>query len=133
MINSFLPPLADLDEETRLKLANYLRDRNEYLDASRKLNELRIKMLIDGTPASAEHVNDYASTVVAPLRAGVSRQMTELLKRSVDLEGLKSMMPMVLMGLMRSVNLRLLLTVFDLEPDIVERMVTKIKNYIKLD
>lgn len=133
MINALLPPLTDLDTETRLMLANYLRDRNEYLEATRTLNEMRIQMLIDGTPESAERASDFASTVVGPLRDGLTPQMHALFKKSIDIEGMKSMLPIVLMGLMRSVNLRLLLTTAGAEPDVIDKMVEMIKNYISLD
>ena len=133
MINALLPPLTDLDEETRLELANYLRDRNEYLEAVRTLNELRIQMLIDGTPESTERASDYASTVVGPLRDGLSPQLDRLLKKSVDFEGMKSMLPMIVMGLMRSVNLRLMLTTLGYEPDVIDKLVDMIKNYVSRD
>ena len=133
MINALLPPLTDLDEETRLELANYLRGRNEYLEATRTLNELRIQMLIDGTPESAERASDYASTVVGPLRDGLTPRLIGLLKKSVDFESLKGMLPMVVMGLMRSVNLRLMLTTIGYEPDVIDKLVNMIKDYVSRD
>ena len=130
MIQDFLPPLSELDEETRTKVAALLTDRNELLEAKVKLNRLRAAMLLNPTQSNIDSVEAYTSTVIAPLNTRLNEQAGELMMASVDVEGLKSMMPMVLMGLLRSVNLSLLLTAIDIEPDRIDRLISKIKDYV---
>ena len=131
MLDGLFPSLIEMDEETRLKLAELLEGRNEHLQQQLTLNSLRITMLRDGTPDSEQRAKDFNSAVVAPLRDKLTPQTLELLERSIDLKGIKGIMPLVVMGLMQSVNLPLLLTTVGMEPDQVEQLVGMVQDYVK--
>lgn len=131
MFGELFPSLTEMDRETREKLANLLSDRNEYLEQQQTLNKLRIEMLRDGTPESEQRVKDFNSAVVVPLRAKMTPVILELFQKSVNVEGLKSIMPIIVMGLMQSVNLPLLFATAGVELDAAEEIINTIKDYVK--
>lgn len=123
--------LAGLDEETRLKLADLLTRRNEYFVQLTKLNELRIQALMNPSTYLEEQMNDFNSAVVAPLRDGMSKDMSSILDGAVNVDNIKALMPMILMGVLQSVNVPLLLVTLGLEPDMIEKLVSEINKFIR--
>jgi hypothetical protein len=131
MLDDLFPSITEADEETRLKLAELLENRNEYLQQQLTLNSLRVTMLRDGTPESEQRAKDFSSTVVAPLREKMTPQIIELLQSSFDIKGIKGLMPIIVMGILQSVNLPVLLTTLGLEPDQVEQLASLVQDYVK--
>lgn len=122
---------ASLSEEQRKALASMLEDRNTYMEHGVKLNELRIIALRDGTPESEERVNDYASTVVAPLRKAVAAKANALIVEGIDLDGLKSVLPMIGLALLGSVNLPLLMNASGVDEDMITEFTDMLSQYLK--
>lgn len=122
---------ADLTAEQREKLAAYLTLRNEYLPAQIELNRRRIAVLENYSPAEEAAIREYSATVVAPLRLKFSQSWIELLKDSVDVKAMESMLPMVLMVLTQSINVPMLLTTLGLEPDSIDQLTHGLSSYFK--
>lgn len=122
---------ASLSEEQRKALASMLEDRNTYMEHGVKLNELRIIALRDGTPESEQRVNDYASTVVAPLRKAVAAKANALIVEGIDLDGLKSVLPMIGLALLGSVNLPLLMNASGVDEDMITEFTDMLSQYLK--
>jgi hypothetical protein len=122
---------ADLTAEQREKLAAYLTLRNEYLPAQIELNRRRIAVLTNYSPAEEAAIQEYSATVVAPLRLKFSQSWIELLKDSVDVKAMESMLPMVLMVLTQSINVPMLLTTLGLEPDSIDQLTHGLSSYFK--
>jgi hypothetical protein len=123
--------LDTLDDESRTRLANLLSGRNAYNAELIKLNELRIDMLLNPTPEKQEAIDAFNTTVVAPLRDGLTQDAFALFSVAVNIDNLKDLMPMVLAGVLQSVNIPLLLTVIGLEPDTINKLVQAISEFIK--
>ncbi len=128
-----LASLADLKPEDRERLASLLADRNEYLRQSIVLNDLRIVQLNNPTPENEARVAAFNSTVVAPLRSKMSADLSALLSSAVNIASIKAFMPMIVAGVMQSVNIPLALTTLGIDPDTVEELVGIVKDYIKAD
>jgi hypothetical protein len=128
---SSFPSLDTLDDETRTRLANLLSNRNAYLAEMIKLNELRVDGLLNPTPAKQEAIDAFNSTVVAPLRDGLTSDTLALLGTAVDIDSLKDLVPFMLAGALRSINIPLLMATLGFEPDTINKLVKEISEYIK--
>lgn len=122
--------LTNLDEETRATLRRVNSARAEYLESLVKYHKMREQVLDHPTTEAEKSLNVYSKTVVAPLRQAMLPDITALLEQSVNVEGLKSMMPMILMAVLNSVNLPLLMDTLNLDSDMIEEAVTRLKQYI---
>jgi hypothetical protein len=122
---------GDLDLETRTALASFLSDRNEYTKQLLKLNELRIKVLQNPTPDGEKQLAEYSSAIVAPLRGKLSEQTVELLKRAIDLDSLKGLLPIIFLGVTQAINVPMLLTILGIDPDMIEQLVGQAKKFVK--
>ncbi|HET6746806.1 MAG TPA: hypothetical protein VFH06_01730 [Candidatus Saccharimonadales bacterium] len=120
-----------LDPEKRRKLADYLEVRNEYLEMTIKLNELRIRTLVEPTAANQDAVNNYASAVLAPMRAKHNELASNLVRDAVNVESLKGMLPMLAMALTSSIDVPLLLTTLNVDPDMIEKIVGEASSFFK--
>ena len=122
---------ANLTPDQRTKLAELLRTRAEYLAKAADFARMRVDLLENFTPEKEAGLEVYSSAVLAPMRSDMSRQITELLPETVDVEQLKSLMPLVVAGMLGSVNFALLTTVIGIEPDQVSRLESAIMEYTK--
>jgi hypothetical protein len=120
-----------LDPEKRRKLAEYLEVRNEYFEMSIKLNELRIRTLVEPTAANQDAMNDYASAVLAPMRLKHNELASGLVKDAVDLSKLKDMLPMLAAALTSAIDVPLLLTALNADPDMIEKIVSDASAFFK--
>lgn len=125
--------LTDLDEETRATVRRVNSSRIEYLESLVKYHKMREEVLAHPTTEAEKSLNAYSRTVVAALRQSMIPDMTALLQQSVNVEGLKSMMPMILMAVLNSVNVPLLMDTLNLDSDMVEDTVTRLREYIGSD
>lgn len=121
----------NLDEETRQDLADLLDSRAEYLTHQISVNRLRAVALRDPTPENLEAVEDYATEYVKPLREELAAQTHRLVEAAVDIDGIKAMLPAVLMGLSQSINIPLLLTASGADPDMITLVVTEAQDYFR--
>lgn len=130
MFNSLPSSLGDLKKEDRDKLSAFLVKRNELMVHAITLNKLRIEQLANPTPENDARVADFNSTVIAPLRDGMSDDIIELLDSAVDIDSIIGFMPMILTGVLQYVNIPLALTVFGIDPDTTQRLISRVKDYI---
>lgn len=118
-----------LDAETRTKLANLLQDRIEYNELINEVMRRKIQILMHPTADAERDLAEYTSAVVAPKRAKITQQQAELLKEAVDIDQIKGLVPMALLGLSQSINFPLLFTALGLDPDMVAEGVDLVKDY----
>jgi CHAT domain-containing protein len=121
----------NLDDETRQDLADLLDSRAEYLTHQISVNRLRAIALRDPTPENLEAVEDYATEYVKPLREELAAQTHRLVEAAVDIDGLKAMLPAVLLALSQSINVPLLLTASGADPDMITLVVTEAQDYFR--
>ena len=122
---------GELSPEQKQTLASFLADRNEYLTLQVRLNELRIQVLNNPTPAAEEQLQDFASAVVAPVRDRLSQQVLDLVGESVNVDKIMQMLPLLLLTMAQSVNIPMLLTVINLDPDMIEKLIGSASDYFK--
>lgn len=122
---------ANLSTQQRADLADLLRMRVEYMKLAAQLNEMRVDLLESFTPEKEAGIEAFSAAVVAPKRKAVALKMTEMMTETVDLEQIKSLMPMILAGMLGSVNLGMLLAVVGIEPDQVAQLESAITNFTK--
>lgn len=130
MFDMLSTSFASMDAADRAILARLLDKRNEYLAKTIKLNELKIAALTNPSAANEAAVNDFSTAVIAPLRDAMQDDVRALLQKAVDVDGLQSMLPMILAGALQSVNITLLLTAIGIDPDMISKLVKEIKEYI---
>jgi len=121
----------DLTEEQRSSLADLLEVRDEYNKALVTINQMRIELLRNYSLAGEQRLNSYSTLVLTPIRARTGELTIGLAKEAVDFEGLKGMLPMVLMALAGNINIPLLLTAANLEPDVIDNVISAAKDFIK--
>lgn len=131
MLGNMNSSYSSLSEEQRASLTEYLTVHKEYLEASLKLDSLRITALANPTQANEEAMRTYTSTVVAPIRTKMGSMAKGLIEESIDTDKLMEMLPMVLMALTGAINLPLLLNTFNIEPDRIESTIGKASSYFK--
>ena len=90
--------LSSLDAETRLKLEPLCVKRAEYFMAQARLQELKADILRNPTQEAEEALNVFSSYTVVPLREAVMEEMKRLLPEALNVEGIKSMAPALLMA-----------------------------------
>lgn len=120
-----------LTEEQRQKLAELFALRVEYYEHLRVLYGLRLQQLNNPSEAAEQQALGYSSTVIAPIRTKMTEIGVELAKQAVDIDRAKAMLPMALMALSQSVNLPLLLTSLNIEPDMIDDLSKKLKEYFE--
>ena len=121
--------LADLEPDLRRKLAQFLERRNTYLTQTQELNRRKVALLVNPTPATRRDLEDYISAVIAPARERLYEDTIELFKEAVDVQKLKEMLPMALMALSEAVNFPILLTLLGADPEDIEKLVGKLRDY----
>ena len=118
-----------LDADTRLAVANLLQQRNEYAELMMEVNRRKIQILMNPTAEAEQDLAEYTSAVVAPMRMKMSQDTVALLGKAVDVEAIKGLLPIILLGLTQSIDLPLLFTVMGLDPDMIAESVGYIKEY----
>lgn len=121
----------DLTPEEREKAADLIESRNDLALKMFELNRMRVQVLRNYTPEGEQALANFTSTMIAPLRAHASTQKAALLQDAVNVEGLKSLLPMIAMGLLQNINIPLLLTATDVDPDVINEMMAMAKKFIK--
>ncbi len=122
--------LGDLSLGERAALGDLLETRNEYMKRTVKLNELRIAYLRDPDPAKELAISSYHTLSVAPCQDKLRRQTMDILRQAVDVDAVKALLPAVLLGVMRSVNLPLALNALGLEQDDINKVIELVEDYI---
>jgi hypothetical protein len=133
MFEELFSSMGELKEEDRLRLASFLEKRNEYALQYVKLSEMRVKQLRNPSPMNELRASSFNDSVVLPFRTEVRDEMYELLESAVDFEALKDLLPMILAGVTRYINIPLVLSVLGTSPEDIQRLVAVIKDYIQPD
>jgi hypothetical protein len=120
--------LKDLDDDTRLALADLLELRNKYLSCVFMLNEIRVQAL-RGT-GKFEAAADFSSVVVAPIRAQVTEGSLALVKAAFNEEAFMEMLPMLVLVATNVFNVPLALTALGIDPDSIQELLNMIKDVI---
>lgn len=68
---------------------------------------------------------------MATERALVTEKLRVFLPQTVNVDGLKAILPMLVAALAQYVNVPLLLDAFGMEPDVIETSVSSLKDYFK--
>ncbi len=120
---------GNLTPEQEEQLAKVLDARIEYTEAKTVLLKMRRDML--NGRVTKEQVNDYAHIVVAPLRLNLTTAVTPLVPDIINVEQIKSMLPMAVMALLNGINVKLLLELLELDSDQIDEMTAAIQQYIR--
>ena len=131
MLSEISGSYEGLSGEQRSSLADLIEVRNEYNQALIILNQMRIEVLRNYTEEGEARLTDFSAAIVSPIRIRVSTQLVGIMKDVVDVEGLKGMMPMVVMALLGNINLPLVLNAIGLEPDTIEELINLTKDFFK--
>lgn len=121
---------ATMSEEKRAALAELLARRNAYNAEVMKLNELKIRQLMNPTADGQAQIEAFNSTVVAPLRNHMSTAIAAVIEDAIDLEKLQSMLPMVAMALLQGIDLPYLMEAFGFDPDMVTKLLGQLKKFM---
>ncbi len=120
---------GNLTPDQEAQLAEVLDARIEYTEAKTVLLKMRRNML--NGRVTKEQVDDYALIVVAPLRLKLTAAVAPLVPSIVNVEQIKTMLPMAVMALLSGINVKLLLELLELDSDQVDEMIAAIQEYIR--
>lgn len=129
MVSGLSGDLVGLAAEDAQRLATVLERRNDYLGLQQQANRLRIKVLETRTAAAQQELNEYLSGAIASARARMTEDLVKLLDSAINIDGIKSLLPMMLLGIVQNINLPLLLTTLGLDPDMISELVKQAKRY----
>lgn len=127
-------PFSDLDQldaATRQKLADYLAASNAYYMRAGEVNRQLIAWLHNPEAAAMQAIQDYTSDILNPAEDEKRRLRDELMEVAVDIDGLKSILPMIISAVTRSVNLPLLLTLIDFDPKMINQGLEMLRRYLE--
>lgn len=123
---------GDMTPEQRTNLAELVALRSEYYAQVVKISDKLINVLQHPTPEGEADLRELSSALVAPVRSRFAdKQRDVIVGDCIDLNELKGMLPMLLMALTQSINLPILMTVLNLEPDMIEQLVGLATDYFK--
>lgn len=131
MFEDMSSSLGEIDNETRAALIEIMARRIEYQEQLITLTKLRKLALEQPSELHDRAVISFDKDTLAPLRDAQLKTSMPLLVRAVDAEGLAALLPMVISGLMQSIDLPLLMNVLGLEPETIEKSVEGISKFIK--
>ncbi len=121
---------GQLSQEQRGALAEYLTARDEYLQASRTYNELLIEELQNPSRSGNRQLRKFESDVLGPARTHMKGLQVTLLTEAVDTDALAELLPQLLAGLARSVNIPLLFAALNIDSDMAEKMVERSATFV---
>lgn len=116
------------EEQTYLMVL--LQRQQELHEAQAHLARLRLQQLRDPKPGGDEEIVDFAKMFVAPKRISMSKDAMPLLESAVDIEGLKSLLPMLVAGVLQYVDVDKLLYLSGMDADVVDDIVKAINKFI---
>lgn len=121
---------ADLDDETRARVAEIYRLRIEHLDLKRQEFERRLVLLHAPNEAAERELAEFSRLFVKPVRLRLSEALNELVGGAIELDGLKTLLPVVVMGVLQHVNVPLLVAAYDLDLDMVKDTLDRARKYL---
>lgn len=95
----------DIDPAHRELMARILKARGEYLRVSAEVSDLRARTWAG--EKGLDGVAELKAAYLAKLRTDYTEQVRELLKESVDLEGLTDLIPAVIAGVLQNFKIPL--------------------------
>lgn len=122
-----------LDETTRAQLAELTRVRIELMGHQIKAKEYLLQVLANPTPDNEQQLEDFDSTVIAPLRARINELAQPLVQQSLNLQGIVGMLPMMLAGLMQYIDPSLLFAALGIDPGEAEEKIKQLRQLISID
>ena len=133
--DEIIAPLHELPEADRTALADFIAVRDDYRLAQLRVSKLKSNLLRTNNPAEQERISSeidiLTSTIVAPAREAHSRALRSFMQHCVNTQGLKEMFPMLLAGVLHSVNLPLLLEAIGFDGDNVKDLSAILKDVLK--
>lgn len=122
---------GDLTLAQRAKLADLFTIRNEYLTHMIELNKRRVAVLTNPTEAGEKDMQEYASVTMASIRQRQSELVVELIQEGVNVDMVKGLLPMILLGLSQALNIPLLVGALGIDPDMVQIGMDKGTEFFK--
>jgi hypothetical protein len=123
----------ELTEEQKAKLLEVLELRTKFYRYAREMTRRQIELLRDPSPLAEEELKEFIAEFVTPVRREMAQKGVELSRDAIDIETMKSILPMILMAVTQGVNLPLLMTALGLDTDITIEAFGQIKKIIKGD
>ncbi len=122
--------VSRLDDETLEKLMELSSARAEYLQAAAQVQSMRAEQFKGSLHFNQTELDSYVEQVLAPRRTKVYRLQSEMLVDAVDVNEIKSMLPMILAGLMAKLDLELVLSIVGVDVDAAKEGVDLIREFI---
>lgn len=119
-----------IDDEMLDKLVELSSARAEYLQAAAQVQNMRAEQLKGSFRFDQAELDSYVEQVLAPRRTKVYRLQSEMLVDAVDVDQIKSLLPMVLAGLISKVDLELVLSIIGVDIDAAKEGMELIREFI---
>jgi len=133
MFEDMYASLTELKAEDRIRLAQFFMKTNELMKQKVMYNELQITYFTNPSPEVLARLEGIQSTVIEPMSTSLKREIIEIMKDSIDIEGLKGLLPMIVAGALRYINVPVVLTILGLKPDEIKEMALMVKDYLSFD
>jgi hypothetical protein len=121
---------ARLDEDSRQSLIALLELRNALNTQLNKCNRLMIAHLDTPTEQSQAEIDTFMEEVIKPLREQMKPFERELMLTAFDLEKLQAFLPMLLAGVMQSIDFELFFCTGDIDPDKASFFFDKLQAFL---
>src|SRR3990167_6467356 len=120
-----------IDDERLDKLVELSSARAEYLQAAAQVQNMRAEQFKGSFRFDQAELDSYVEQVLAPRRTKVYRLQSEMLADAVDVDQIKSILPMIIAGLMAKVDLELVLSIIGVDTDASKEGLELIREFIK--
>ncbi len=119
-----------IDDEMLDKLVELSSARAEYLQAAAQVQNMRAEQFKGSFRFDQAELDSYVEQVLAPRRTKVYRLQSEMLVDAVDVDQIKSLLPMVLAGLISKVDLELVFSIIGVDIDAAKEGMKLIQEFI---
>lgn len=123
----------DLSDEDRAQLAVLIRKRLETAQANLHYQKLFLQYLDDPTDSHRDTLDLFTKTVLEPLRKEETKLVGERVVSALNIEGLKGMLPMLLLLLKNNINIPVLLSSIGVLQGQVDDLMEFVMDFIKKD
>jgi hypothetical protein len=123
------PLFVEMDPALRRKLAEHLGLRMLATEHNQMLTRMKIEQLNDPTTEREERITEYKEQKIEPLNEQLVEGFGELLTAAVNIDEIKSLLPMLVSSVMRSVNLPLLTSLINIEPERAKALMNTIREF----
>lgn len=119
------------DSETKETLKSFLEARIALHTAKSQMEGLRILHLSGDPSVTAEALELHHSTHIIPAQKKHFEHLKQLLHLAINVGELKALLPMIVLGITQSVDVRLLFLALDLDEESIGEIITSLKDLVE--